>query len=233
MRGLTNSEFLQLWERGSGLHPLDRALLALGAAFPETPAIADWPLGRRNAALAELRHACFGPAMRGWVACPRCGERLEFEMDARRLIAEFDDGARSPTVLVKGQSFRLPTSRDLARVASAANEDGAARLLLQQCCVDGSKGAEWADQDLEDIGKQLSLADPLAETRLELRCATCGNEWEESLDLGNYLWAEIEASARRLLMEVHMLAAAYGWSEAEILGLSERRRALYLEMVQA
>ncbi|HUD55174.1 MAG TPA: hypothetical protein VMR02_08095 [Terracidiphilus sp.] len=44
---------------------------------------------------------------------------------------------------------------------------------------------------------------------------------------------QIEARARRLLYEVHTLAAAYGWSEREILSLSAPRRALYLEMVRA
>ena len=47
------------------------------------------------------------------------------------------------------------------------------------------------------------------------------------------LWAELEAVARRLAMEVHTLASAYGWSESEILSLSDARRRLYLEMVSA
>jgi hypothetical protein len=34
-------------------------------------------------------------------------------------------------------------------------------------------------------------------------------------------------------MDVHALASAYGWSEREILALSDTRRRLYLEMVSA
>jgi hypothetical protein len=34
-----------------------------------------------------------------------------------------------------------------------------------------------------------------------------------------------------LLTEVHRLAQAYGWREAEILALSEARRHAYLELV--
>ena len=33
-------------------------------------------------------------------------------------------------------------------------------------------------------------------------------------------------------MEVHTLASVYGWTEREILSLSEPRRAFYLEMVR-
>jgi hypothetical protein len=43
----------------------------------------------------------------------------------------------------------------------------------------------------------------------------------------------VEAAAKRLLGEIHNLASAYGWSEDAILSLSNSRRALYLQMVQA
>ena len=42
-----------------------------------------------------------------------------------------------------------------------------------------------------------------------------------------------EARARALLAAVHTLARAYGWSEPDVLALSEQRRAAYLEMVTA
>ena len=45
------------------------------------------------------------------------------------------------------------------------------------------------------------------------------------------LWEEIEVRAHVLLGEVHRLASAYGWSEAQILALSPARRASYLAMV--
>ena len=39
--------------------------------------------------------------------------------------------------------------------------------------------------------------------------------------------------AVQLLDEVHQLATAYGWTEAEILALSDTRRAAYLDRVTA
>ena len=83
MRTLSNLDFLELWERGSRLHPLDRALLALEATLPHEPddVLADWPLGKRNAALVRFRGACFGQTLEGWVSCPQCDERLEFALD--------------------------------------------------------------------------------------------------------------------------------------------------------
>jgi len=71
----------------------------------------------------------------------------------------------------------------------------------------------------------------MAEILVTLSCPVCGSECNQSLDIAAFLWEEIEARAKRLLMEVHALASAYGWTEKEILSLSECRRASYLEMV--
>jgi hypothetical protein len=62
-------------------------------------------------------------------------------------------------------------------------------------------------------------------------CPTCETSWQATLDIVEFIWAEIDVRARRLLWEVHTLAAAYGWSESETLLLSPARRALYVEMV--
>src|SRR5580658_3509073 len=87
MRALSSADLVDVWDRGSSLHPLDRGLALLHTALPETyQHVADWPLGRRNQALAELRGACFGPRLEAWTACPRCTEKLEFQMDTRSLM---------------------------------------------------------------------------------------------------------------------------------------------------
>jgi len=86
---------------------------------------------------------------------------------------------------------------------------------------------------VERIGESMAQADPLAEILLGFECPACLHNCSEALDLPTFLWAEIDALVRRLLLEVHTLASAYGWSEREILSLSDARRRLYLEMVQA
>lgn len=230
MKKLSNFDLLDLWERGSVLHPIDRALAALAVALPgeSYSALAAWPLGRRNAALAQLRRICFGPVLEGWTTCPHCGQRLEFTMGIEALEQE------APTadlrIEVDGYTYRLPASRDLAAIAAEQNPQTAALALLQQCCLDQQKPSH---DKLDRAGDLLSAADPLAESLIALTCAECGHPWEESLDIAAWLWTEMEAHARRLLAEVHTLAAAYGWSEQQVLSLSAPRRAHYLEMVTA
>jgi hypothetical protein len=237
MRVLSDTDLFRVWESGRRLHPLDRALVTLGAAFPETAyeCLADWPLGRRNKALLELRCACFGSCVRALAACSSCGEQLEFDIDAR-VIAGADtrhgDEAQE-SVVVDGRTFRLPTSRDLARAVKAIGSRGAAADILDSCRITADDDAAWSDDDIEKIGERMAVADPLAEISLQLDCPACGRRWQESLDIASFIWDEIEAQVRRLILAVHTLASAYGWSEAEILSLSEQRRALYLDMVRA
>jgi len=237
MRALSNADFLTLWENGHRLHPLDRGLLAIRASLPESTGglvgdepVADWTLGRRNRALAELRTLYFGPRLEGWTACSQCGEKLEFEVDCRTLAETYDETS-SQTIAVRGITFRLPTSRDLARIAKETDPQRAALLLLQNCTI--GEPPCWSESEIEDVAEKMALADPLAEIALGFECPVCQHTSEEVLDLSSFLWAEIETRAKRLLLEIHALATSYGWAESAILAMSDVRRATYLQMVQA
>jgi hypothetical protein len=233
VRALSSAEALTLWERGARWHPLDRGLLAL--RFADRSAgenVADWPLGRRNRALLELYAAWFSSLLEAW-AVPQCGEKLEFELNVRDLMAPQSDETQRATVAVDEQIFRFPTSRDLAEVARSSDEQQAAIQLLELCRIGGVESSEWTDEMIEKVGESLATADPMGETRVALTCPACDHAWNDSIDFASFIWAELEARARRLLWEVHSLASAYGWSESETLALSAARRALYLEMVRA
>ncbi len=77
------ASLIALWERGRELGPLSRGvMLAAAASSDSEAAVAEWPLGRREAALLRTHTAYFGKTMPVSVACPACGEELEFELDA-------------------------------------------------------------------------------------------------------------------------------------------------------
>jgi len=79
---------------------------------------------------------------------------------------------------------------------------------------------------------RMAKADPQAEVLITMQCPACPHQWSAPLDIGAFFWAELNAWATRMLREVHLLAAAYGWREPDILALSPRRRQLYLEMLE-
>ena len=154
MRALSNTEFLELWEHGCRLHPLDRALAAirasLGPGEMAESSVADWPLGRRNRALAQVRMLYFGPNLEGWTVCLQCGENLEFEVDCRG-IAEAPLPETEQRVSAGGGMYRLPTSRDLALLAGEADAERAALHLLEHCALEKSVNSET--ERLTQIGR--------------------------------------------------------------------------------
>ena len=216
------------------MHALDRALLALNMAFPESSArVADWVVGRRNLALLELHCSLFGPALQAWAICESCEEKMEFTINANSLIQQNPGSAGDEeTVLFNGQSFRIPTSRDLAAAARQRSSEAGALRLMELCAVDGNSPVQWTTEEIAQVGEKMALADPLAEVRLALACPACRNESTETIEITSFLWAEIEGFAKRLLWEIHAIASVYGWTESEVLALSAVRRARYVEMAQ-
>jgi hypothetical protein len=235
MRTFSSSDILAMWERGRRLHPLDRGLLALSVALSSpSENLANWPLGLRNRALFDLHCMSFGSRLQGWTSCTGCREKVEFDFDAKVLITSQTEENEPPETLTVGEEcFRLPTSRDLAEVMAASDANPAAIRLLERCRVSGPESLARSHAMLEEVEEAMASADPMAEVRLALLCPACGHEWYGTLDIARFVWAEIEARARRLLWEVHHLARAYGWTEVETLSLPPARRAMYLEMVQA
>jgi hypothetical protein len=219
------------WELGRRRHPLDRALLLYAAAAPEEnpDSLADRPLGRRNAALLELRRSLFGDALKSCVDCPECGERLEFTLSADVLLERAASHALTHAQL-GAMRLRLPTTRDLASVAAETEETLAARKLLERLVDTLPVESGFSD---EELTRALDAADPCLDLTLDLSCPACNHAWSAPFDVPAYLWEEIDARARRLLDEVHALARTYCWSEEQILALSEVRRRAYLDRVLA
>jgi hypothetical protein len=237
MHPLAGSELLTLWERGARRHPLDRGALLAAAARPDWPVdtIADRPLGAVNASLLQLRSATFGPRIAGHADCPQCGQRLAFTLDTAQLLAatapaEADaSGRASAETEAGGLRLRAPSLRDLAAVADAASATEAARALLARCTLAGDV-ALLDDAGLAVVEDALDMLDPQADLAIALHCVACGHDGAAQLDAGALLWDEIDVRAHQLLLDVHRLASAYGWSEPEILALSPARRAAYLDM---
>ncbi|MER7400542.1 hypothetical protein ABT381_34085 [Streptomyces sp. NPDC000151] len=241
------AELLATWEAGLALQDSGRALLLHRAARPEagTDALLSVPAGERAADLFALRRALFGARMQVKLACadPECGAAMEFELDAAELgairPAPPEDGLR---VAEGGWSvtFRLPAVADLTEAAAAATDAADARRLLGARCVltavrDGRTATEeerarLPEAVLKRFAEAVEQADPGAEVTLSITCPECGAATPAELDIAGYLWTELDAWARDVLLDVHLLASAYGWSEPEILALSPLRRRYYLEL---
>lgn len=228
---------LELWDRGQYLASLDRALILLQAALPHESreTLARLTIGQRDRGLLELRAGLFGPHMACAANCPRCATPLELDIAvADLLLTPASDGETALCVATDDYQIlvRLPSTSDLAELTLGAD----APALVERCILE-ARDATGALVDqlpataLPAIAAALAHADPLADIQFELACPQCAHRWHAPFDIVAFLWNELDAWARRLLVDVHALARAYGWSEREILALSPRRRAAYLQMV--
>ena len=247
MTVLSSDVLLAVWERGHRRHPIERALAVLHAAWPGVAA-GEWArasVGQRDCGLLGLHEALFGTELITTTRCPRCAERLEstFRASDVRVRAPAAPAAPAPRQLHAQDyaiDYRLPTSEDLLElIAGGLGTEAASRELLRRCIIRAQRGGRAVDPVtlpppiVAQLGDLMAAEDPEAEIRIRLACPSCGHDWRVSFDIVTYLWSELEEWAHQLLVDIHTLAGAYGWSERQILALSPARRQLYVDMVRA
>jgi hypothetical protein len=239
MHGLVARNLLRLFEAGRGRNPLEQGLLLLRQAWPEagTDLCRELPMAERDRLLVALRRATFGSTARIAAVCPECGTELETPFDLDRLLATpAPDPFAVHPVTVDGRElrFRLPSTADLEAVLGLAPEQARRRLvertLVDGDPVDGDQSPAVSEATVAAVTAAWEAADPLVEVLLTLDCVDCGASFEEVFDVVTFFTAEIEACAKRLLLDIHTLASAYGWTEPEILAVGPERRRLYVEM---
>lgn len=230
------SELLEIWERGAGEGVIGRALALVSGAATGISGddVARMPVGRRDAALIELRQRLFGDRFTGITSCPSCGEEIELTFEASEVRRE---AARIETATVVAGAYeidvRLPSSADLAAIEPLRDLAAARSALLERCITRAPLPLDAMPPEVVDaIVERMSELDPQADVSFDVDCPSCAHAWREQFDVVTFLWTELSAWARRLLADVHTLASAYGWSERDILALSPVRRAAYIEMLR-
>ena len=242
MRALSASELLNVWEWGRTEPPFQRALMLLAASCPDKvpEELAMLPIGRRDALLLKLRAWTCGPVLESMVACTACKEQFECAFTVEDIGLAPDENPPEHYTLRTGGydvAFRLPNSTDLAEIAACKTIESGRRRLLERCLLRMNRGddeiavAQVPEAVVEAIAEHMAQADAQADVRFALTCPACGHTWESIFDIVSYFWSEIDAWAHRTLDDIHTLAAAYCWTEAEILALSARRRQFYIDKV--
>jgi hypothetical protein len=249
MRALSTSEQLRVWERGRRQTSARRCLLLLAAASPDLSPdeLAQLSIGQRDARLLTLREWMFGTRIESVVACPKCSERLELIFDVADIRAgsEAENSPPGATYLLQFDGyevrFRPPNSADLEAIVKCQTADAARARLLERCALEIKRGAaksktkrsanQLPPKVADALVKKMAQVDPQANVQLSLTCPACRHAWAAAFDVASFLWSEISNWAQRILREVHVIASAYGWREADILEMSAARREFYLEMI--
>jgi hypothetical protein len=236
MLNISAAQMLAAWEESTRAAPPLRWLALLGGASGlDRNEIAALTIGQCDALLLDLREQLFGTRLECETRCPQCAERLEFAVATQSLRVAASEPRHEPQPLaIDGVriAVRAVTVADVEACAGATTPEAAVQVLLTRCI----EPVELADATLdtahlEAIEQRMAGLDPQADLRIDLACPQCARGWSEPFDIGSFLTREMHAWAQRVLDEIHVIAAGYGWSESDILALSPARRRHYVERI--
>jgi hypothetical protein len=229
---MTDAELLDAWEAGARAAPVERAVAVAARARP-ADRVEEWSIGRRDALLLDVHAAGFGSVVELVTECVACGETLELSLPVDAVRTPCGDAGAEHPLTAGGvrMTFRLPSSADLVAVSEIHDVSQARAALAERCVSSRQPAGALPEAAVAALAAQMAELDPQADLNLALVCGLCGHRWTSPLDVADVVWRQVDARARSLVADIATLAAAFGWAEGEILGLSAARRRIYLDLV--
>lgn len=222
LRPPTGREELCLLEATGG--ETETAIQLLDALCDLPQGAAELPLPDLEFLLLQLRRTVLGDRVQCDLRCPECSGRVDFEFSLRDYLAHESPAPAAETegqtgwFAVPGARFRLATAADV--VAASGKPEA-----LAQRCIQAQDGR--AKRRAEAAMARLA---PALSRMLDGGCPHCGKSIPVFFDVQSFVLNELRGHAAFLYLDIHRLATAYHWSEAEILRLPQRRRAQYAAM---
>lgn len=214
-------DLIEGWEpRAPGPAQLRLMRLIGQANGPEGAAmLAQLTQGQANQFFLGLYRSHSTRPLAGLITCPTCQAENEFPVPVEAILA-LPAPAHDRLVHLDGQAFRLPRLGDLDRASGAADLPSALALA---CRISGSGPLP----DPAPLASAFEAADPAAVLALGLACVGCGQNFEVVVEPARFVAAELDRLTEGLYRQIDSIARAYGWTEAEILGLPPARRLRY------
>ena len=219
--------------RETGGSPVSRAL-ALLARLSDAEDCSQLTVTDFEVLLLALRVEALGEVWDLGFACPDCASPVEVSfrladyvghIRPRRPAHVSDAPGRPGWHTCQGVAFRLPTARDQAAVAEFADPTKA----LTERCFDPPRPPARVRARIE---RAMAAMAPEVSRPLAGRCPACDAAVEAPVHVARLVIGELTRQSANLYDEVHLIAAAYHWREAEILQLPRRRRQAYAERIR-
>jgi len=208
---------------------ISRLLGALLTDRAGTPVdLAAVPLAVHDRLVALVYLAELGPSVKGRADCRGCGESFEFGFSLTELLANQDAAAAEigPPAddgywrTAAGVRIRPPTLGD------ARAEDS--ETLLSRIA-----GNPVPIDQHEAVSAFLEQASPLLSLDVETTCPSCRESQPVWFDLARFLLDALATERPFLIREVHLIAARYGWSHGEIMGLRRDDRRAFAALIES
>jgi len=170
-----------------------------------------------------------------WVShrCFACSEPFDFTLDLSYLPVE-PAGEAYPRARADTScgplALRVPTGADQLGIAGIHDDREALRAITLLCVLgrETTAGPELSEADIEAIDASVEDSAPKIPWAIDAGCPECGAANIIPIDVSAWLARLANGSIR----DVHEIAAAYGWSEREILSLPRALRLKYLELIR-
>jgi hypothetical protein len=202
-------------------------------------------VGDREALLLHIRRLTLGERVSCLLSCPNCKNKMDLDLQiGELLLPPYPHCRQIHAADIAGSEnsyhvrFRVPNGEDQEAVASSAEHsvDAASELVLKRCVeqVDSLNEEKLSDLPpivLRELPTKMAALDPQAELLLDLTCPECAAGFVVPFDAGDYICRELVMQEREFYREVHALSLHYHWSEDAVLGLSRRKRHIYLELL--
>jgi len=212
---------------------LDGALALVDALMQSTPRVLAHELATpdRDRVMAALLEHVTGPIVESTVSCRSCGEPFELSFTLADLVRH-RSGEQGDAVIavnrgawsIDGIGFRFPTGAD-ERTARLEPDPAA---VLRRRCVDLH---DPSDRQLDAVESAMSQLAPILTTSIAGDCPECEHRHAVEFDVQRYTLALIQLGRERVLRDVHIIASAYGWTRADILGLRRSERRSYVDLI--
>ncbi|MDP5181573.1 hypothetical protein QOZ88_02900 [Blastococcus sp. BMG 814] len=230
------AHLLDVWDAGASVSGVMQDVVVLHAAgvVADLDGALDLGVDEVAALAAGLYAEAFGNVVEGVIRCHRCGDLLDVPLPLSAVLAD-PPGAAGPVESPVGDlAVRAPTLRDLVL---AGRSPDPATALWNRCVtraggepVDASAFGTDVLAQVDAVAERLA---GLAALVVTAPCPACGADLRAPVDVSQLLWQRICVAAPALLAEVATLAAAFGWTERDVLALSVPRRRAYLDLVGA
>ena len=189
----------------------------------------------RDRVLAAVYRSAFADRIDSTILCANCTSRfdlhfslkgLDAALEAQRIGAGFAHTTEGYFRTDDGAAFRLPNGDEECTAAALPPADAQAWLAA---AVVPETSRPVAPAELNDL---LDRAAPLLDLPLDASCPECGTTQQVRFSVQSYLLESLINERRQLVVDVHRIASAYGWTRRAILALPRNERRQHADLIE-
>jgi hypothetical protein len=188
----------------------------------------------RDRLLGAIYRRVFGDRVENTLTCASCGKPFDLDFSLSELTDSIYSRLSNDKLKIHsdgsfetddGVRFRLPTGND--ELASMKLSPDEAALFLIKSSIIGNEPLRSAS----DFEEMLDEFAPVIDVELTASCAECGHVHTVEFDIQTYLLGALLGERKRLMSEIHSVAAYYGWTLNEILTLKRTERRQLVDLI--